>query len=283
MMKRESFLTYYLDLRSSFELYFKRISKGHSAEDIHQLRVTLKKLRVIWSLAGHLCEGKLDKKEYQVLISKLFRSAGKVREAQLNSNTLKKYELDYLRPYLKYLDRIRNVAHAELHDQVNAFDLDKSRRLDDKLVSALEKLPTGKVLKVAAGLISSETKKITQLKAQRPNEEKLHKIRAHVKNIGELLVVVKQLDAQTNLDRWQDHIKSLGQRIGKWHDHVVLLASLENFSKKRLGKKGTEHIQDFVNRSRPREKARQKKIYQWVDKYIEQNSDQGVGQLLRTL
>ena len=267
-MEKQQFLSYYNDLQASFYLHYKRTVERLGLEDIHQLRVTIKKLRILWSLTERASGGRMSKKEHQALTSRLFSSAGKVREAQLNLRTAKRHDVGSTHPYIKYMGKVKQLACIELLEQAKAFDLEKLSLLDVKLVNILKSLPVETIIKTALMYVEKETKKIVALKDQLPNNEKLHKIRTHLKNVGEILAIIEQLDTPLVLDKWQTNIKSLGQRMGKWHDNVVLLSSLENFARQR--QKNTKSLQAFVKRIELREKARQKKIHHLINKYLEQ-------------
>ena len=127
-MRQGVLIDRYNKLSESFQFNFKKTLEDQGIEDIHQLRVTIKKLRAIWSLMETATKGKWTKKEHFTLTSKLFSEAGKVREAQVNLGMITKYRVKYLITYAEYLEKIQSSTTERLLKEMNAFDLKKFDR-----------------------------------------------------------------------------------------------------------------------------------------------------------
>jgi CHAD domain-containing protein len=68
-------------------------------EDIHQLRATIKKIKAIWMLIDEITGSRISKQDYTDLISPLFKTAGVVREAQINGMLLQQKRSALLSTY----------------------------------------------------------------------------------------------------------------------------------------------------------------------------------------
>ena len=75
------------ELERDFGKYLKRSVKHADDEDLHQLRVTIKKIRALQQLLAFCCG---QTKDLGKKLENLFKRAGKIRDLQLLVHCLKK-------------------------------------------------------------------------------------------------------------------------------------------------------------------------------------------------
>ncbi|MEZ5022063.1 MAG: CHAD domain-containing protein [Chitinophagales bacterium] len=235
--KKSSIIKYYKNQILLFDFYFERTLKSKSKEDLHQMRVSIKRLKAIWSMMEMATSGKWQKKQHYKLFDKLFDAAGKVRELEVNSELIEKYNSSYLDSYNKYLQNTQEGLNRELFVRMQSFDHKNFEALNNKLLQKMKGLSYKVVLKESARYIQKEVKKVLKLNDELPNNRKLHKIRIHLKAANEILTIINELNTRVSLKKLQTNIKSLNERVGKWHDYTVLLSSLKHLPMKRWVKK----------------------------------------------
>ena len=111
-MRKSRLIQHYNDKQASFHLYFKRTFERQGIEDIHKLRLNIKKLRATLSLMELASHGMLNKKRYFALFSKLFDEAGEVWEAQVSLGMIEKSNAIYL---MKKSGALKRLDFFEAH------------------------------------------------------------------------------------------------------------------------------------------------------------------------
>ena len=269
-MRKNSFIQHYNDKHASFQLYFKRTFEKQEVEDIHQLRLTIKKMRATWSLMDLISHGRLNKKLFFALFSKLFDEAGEVREAQVSLSMIEKSNANYLVPYAEYLREIQKLHMEKLLSTMNEFDFKIFEILNNKLQQEINGLPAEFILRKSAAYVLKETGKVFALKDQLPDNRKLHKIRIHLKAVIEILTVMNKLNATTGLDMLHNNFKIIDNKIGKWHDNIILLSSINYFANQNLMNRDVRHLINLTRRIESQQEERQQNIHGLINKYITQ-------------
>jgi CHAD domain-containing protein len=258
----------YEDLSEAFYLYFGRISQGLRSEDLHRLRVTIKKLRAIWSLVEWAYDGKWNKKQHIALSSKLFNAAGKVREGELNRALVDKYNVKYLLPYKDHIMAIQNRSIMKLHIRIQDFELNKFKDNTQEIYPLLNALSKQQIIRLSLAYVLKETRKVHELIEDLPEDNKLHKIRIHLKVTSEILGIIIRVNASIGLRSFLNNIKSLNDRIGLWHDYVVLHRSLSKFTEKDPIKNHDKRLSALMVRIENQQAMRRHKIEKSIQKHI---------------
>ncbi len=259
-MRQGVLIDRYNKLSESFQLYFNKTLEDQGIEDIHQLRVTIKKLRAIWSLMESASGGKWTKKEHFAHTSKLFAEAGKVREAQVNLSMIAKYKVQYLIPYAEYLGGIQKSATERLLREMKAFDSKKLDHLNKELHGFMKKYTSENAFRYSICFLLKEIVKVHRLSDELPDDRKLHKIRIHLKAVAEILNIITKLKARSGLKMYLRKIKSINEHIGNWHDHIILVKSIKQFVKKDRTKKSNRRLNSFIVRIGNQQASKQEKI-----------------------
>ena len=279
-MRKSRLIQHYKEKQASFQLYFKRTFERQEIEDIHQLRLTIKKLRASWSLMDLLSRGKINKKRYFTLFSKLFDEAGEVREAQVSLSMIQKSNAIYLVPFAEYLSQTQSRSNTKLLTTMRTFDFEKFEILNTSLRQEISEVPAETALSISAAFVLKKIGKISQLKNHLPNTGKLHKIRIHLKAVIEILRIMDELSATIKLGRLQINFKTIDRQIGIWHDNIILLDSLNYFTDHIQVKKNVRHLMGLIGRIENQQEIRQGNIYGLIDKYITQEPLKKVENLL---
>lgn len=232
----------YEHLQISFLTFYAKTAKSQGKEDIHQLRVSIKKLRAHLSLIEEASHGLFKKKQHFTLFSPLFKAAGKVREIQVNLMLIQKMDSKHPASYIEYLTVVEHLAKKELIKELVLFDLKKLESLNNEMFAIASKITTEEIQEVTTKLISSNLDKTNKLKTNIHKDRKLHKIRIYLKEAGALIDFLpeEKIASKTKKDRRTQQkdlkdstlkkiVKKINEQIGDWHDYSVLSDSIAYF------------------------------------------------------
>lgn len=265
-MKNRLIQNYNQKLISFFESFVKTI-ENQNDKDVHQLRVSIKNLKIILSFIETASNHEFRKRNHFILFSKLFRRAGEIREIQVNLGLIDRHNSAYLKPYLKYGRKIQKKTGRKLFLEMRAFNFNKLEKLNKRLLKKMDKLSYKIVTKELILYVLRRLKKINKLKDQPHNNNRLHQIRLHFKAAAEILSIMKGLNLTTELAAVHSDVKLLNKLIGKWHDYTILRASLKNFVKHGTNKKENRLLREEIKYIKYKNKIRRKKIGKLLKEY----------------
>ena len=279
-MGNSQLIAHYNDKQASLHLYLKETSERQGIEDIHQLRLTIKKMRATWSLMELISHGALSKKSYSSLFSTLFDEAGEVREAQVNLTLVQKSNALYLLPYADFLKETENRANKKLLVAIHTFDFKKFEVLNSKLLPVMKGIPVEMALGKSAAFVLNKIKKVEKLKNHLPNNRKLHKIRIHLKAAIEILTIMDKFNDAVSLSKYHKKFKIIDRQIGKWHDNIMLLTSLNYFTNQNLEENNIQYLMNLIRRIEDKQDLRQQNIHELINKHITQQELKPIEDLL---
>lgn len=228
---------YFTSLQLVFAFYFENttLNLGLTAsqvEDLHKLRVEIKKQRAFFRFLEELPGGVFNKSEHFHILASIFKPGGRLRETHVNQGLLKLYRSYSLEGYKKFL-AWRNIKQTKkLAKALRQFDLVEFKTLNREVVKLLETIGFEPVQSKSLAFIKSELNSIKLLRPQISNEEDLHQIRTHTKALGYITKFLNKLSPQQQLIDLLKMAKPTEKLIGNWHDRVVLRISLESYVRK---------------------------------------------------
>jgi len=264
-MKKNLLLHHYIKQKTAFRLYFTKTLDGLDMEDIHQLRVAVKKLRAIWSLLETITEGKLNKRLRKAIVSDLFDAAGELRETQVNLIILTKKNTNYLHEFVQYHKHNEKTEKDRLLEIMQDFNRIELEGLDVDLQKHILELNNDEIQNKSAKYVLRKIIKVHKLKSKLPDTERLHKIRIHLKAVREILSILNKLFLDSHLGKLIKNIKKLNKAIGEWHDYTVLIPMLHEFSKVRKNKKGRHHLKKYIQGFEKKQDVREEIIQEMLD------------------
>jgi len=216
---------------TSFKRNFDLTRQCHLMEDIHHLRVDIKKLRAMLRLMQVLSPVDDREKSYRKLFSKIFNKAGEVREAQVNMELLESYELARNSPYAKRLQLKEREGIVVLLKAMESFNNAQFEVAHAKQIQKVQSLPDDMVETASGTLLFQELRKVISFKYVKSSDP-LHKIRIKLKAIVEIFVLLEEVHRHPHLSTFPQDIKQLNQMLGDWHDQQVLLEEICRYEQK---------------------------------------------------
>ncbi len=260
-MEKNKIIEYYQHLLISFNTYLKKTAELQEMEDIHQMRVSIKKIRAVLNVLEISGNHEYHKQEHLILFHNLFQTAGKIREAQLNLSLIGKCKGAYLLSYTEYLLQTKKIASEELREEIKLFDNSKLNALNKDLLIKCKEIPDQTLIQEALMFISDKFQKIIKLKARTQNDILLHKIRKHLKQTSEILTLLSEMNCKKEVTHLKSVIKSLASATGKWHDTKVLIDSINYFVQQNPKEQNKLYLVNLIKRLEAKNEAVRKKIY----------------------
>jgi CHAD domain-containing protein len=200
----------------NYELF----SKHTRAENIHKVRVALKKIRALMYLQKKTLG--ISDERTEKLIRKLFGQAGKIRDAQVSAELMKKYKSGNQH---FFSDQKKTVAKEskELVRTVNRHT-DELIKSCDRQWKSLKKIPGKKIETLNTKMIG----KLRPVFMPRLQLSRLHESRKTIKRLIYINTLLKRDDSsRINTDSF----RKLEEKIGKWHDVVVASKLVQKYGR----------------------------------------------------
>ena len=206
----------------SIHLHGEKAAQKFNKEELHKMRVALKKVVAAFHLTSFLMPSRLQKEDLHKL-RKIFKAAGKVREIQLMWSRLKDIPSgdesvdDALKEYFKEEEK---SAKKKFRHAYNSSDKDIDE-LREKITESLQQ--AGRMSR--APYFEQHVHMISKTIASRDlNEKGLHELRKHLKELKYNLKmatrrIIRQVENALPVT-WMNECEDV---IGKWHDEVMFI------------------------------------------------------------
>ena len=214
MLSRRRQKKYLAKRNEEWQQYLRAFVDSHDPEALHQLRVTLKKLKALARFAA-ACSGENTLKDFNGL-KKMFKQAGLIRDA---------------RNHLQLLERFHPApqGYKDLQQQVHTAETEKFIRQSKRyrrqggracrrLIAGIQSIPDASIRDWYALQLVSTGILLTG------SSDDWHQARRQIK---ELLYVEKLLPSplRTELHLDTQYLDILQDAIGQWHDAAIVVAA----------------------------------------------------------
>lgn len=206
-------------------------SARFETSQIHQIRLDIKRIRAIFKLVEILRPEEFSEQEDGLFLKNLFKSAGQIRDLQVILHSLEQLgeKSDTVLPFREFLITEEIKYRKQFKYAANRFDPSKLSEISSKICQLEKAIPAEQVIDKAIGFINTTTVAIRKLNTGPASTESMHKIRQHLKSLGGIAVLIATTRSDEKLKTLITVIKNTDFRLGQWHDHVVLTASLDSF------------------------------------------------------
>jgi len=197
-------------------------------EDIHQLRVNMKKLRAFFRLLEFSTNRDFLYKDLNKFFRKIFKIAGSIREAQVNIELLKTYkpsEKTFL-AFERFVDLDKPVNKEKLGKAIETLNIEEIETINQSFHKFFISRDLTEKKEFSLDFIGVQIDKIKDILANRDDAEKIHRIRIHLKTIKPILYVLTKIPDGKIAESSYLSLKDTEDIIGAWHDQVVLATSL---------------------------------------------------------
>ncbi len=223
-------ITYSTERWAVFTLHLNNTIAHFGEEDLHQLRVEIKKMRALFSLLEGAIPGGFKKKKYEKPLQKLFRPGGKLRETHMNRVLVKAYNLKDPDNYNQFQETLAEKHTKKLKRRLETIGGSELDQLFQQITGIINSIDFDAVFQSAFKFLNTEFNAIKHLYPDVENEKILHKVRMHLKSSGYILKFVVDLHPHPARKNFYDEVKITESLIGEWHDKVVFKQSLRAYT-----------------------------------------------------
>ena len=224
-----SLLQYYIQHFASFCIQYGKPNLRLSKKVIHQLRVDIKNMRAIFGLLKIAGFESSTLEKNIIVLEKLFKAAGNVREEQVNLSIAGRYFYpNSLALYKKYLYKRKRSAFWTLHKALNEFNLicgEISVEESDVITGSNTR---DEIHRQVQSYIQKGIKRVKKL-YQVYSAKNLHNIRKELKDLSTVAIFSNEIAQDKKLMKLHNKLKPLEILMGVWHNRIVLQNSIEQF------------------------------------------------------
>jgi len=252
---KETLTLYYAAERSNFEGYLNQLHNADNMEVIHQLRLSIKKIKALYSFIWYLTpERKTGKKNIREL-DFIYKPAGEIRDTQVHLELIENYKNRFSLEFDQYTGFFRSREEGkfrELMNNLEVFDQTPLEKLGKKLDKVLAKYSDEEIYTKAGEIFEDKLNMIRRLhKIPTDKDKNLHRIRRYLKEARYLLSIFNDKTIESQLFKVSlGRLKQIEQTVGKWHDQVNALMFLKFYedAHKNLDKAEKAKL-DILNKS----------------------------------
>jgi len=198
---------------------------------IHTLRVSVKKVRALFTLAAHFPGYSFEIKKALKTLKLLQTSAGNLRDIQLQFSLLKGYEQQFQTSYPLLRLLLRNnqeMATIQLQETVAHIPTKLPAQLPEKLQLNKKHRKHTKATAEMVTYLQQQYEAFTIPPRNAPHEE-WHSLRKKAKRLHfQLHILNTHMPEKINEAALQTLTKKMGELLGKWHDHNELLRFIKH-------------------------------------------------------
>lgn len=243
-----------------FKYYFERMTVYAEKNDIHNLRLSIKKIRTICDLLKKISSKKSGLIVYKDIFRKIFKSAGEIRENQISSE-LAGSRLGFDSAFKIHLVEMNDLRMIKMMSELKRFDLSLLSRLNQDIERITTELDPEVLYRSAEKDVKRRWRNVTELLEKKFNFKVLHKIRRELKSVSEVLEFLTDTKNNPFLKEFHDAIVPMHKDIGKWHDELVLYEMYRDFKQN-----GNEKTNRDIKRKRKDLKRKSKKLRKDIGK-----------------
>jgi CHAD domain-containing protein len=234
---QQMLLIFYNSQIKAFNENFEKVREGFGFDAVHDMRVAIKRLRVVIILCEEL-DPELsiinDKEE----LRKLFRLSGKMRDAQVQQGLVREYEFKLEVDFGKFSGYLLNYERKAIkkfnnyctHHNPHDFILSISTIIP-KIITTVNE---GNLKSAFYELLKKLFNTIEFLKTHQLQDEHLHEIRGILKQCNYLLSIFNtEGNDLPQLASLLKKLEKVNELLGKWHDHVIMMEFLSGFLKNK--------------------------------------------------
>ncbi len=223
---------FYCNRIASFKVNIYKAGITGNSTDIHRARLDLKKVFTLYNFFEILDISFLKKGELYQILRQLYRSAGKIREIQVNYLLLLQRDpvgISYPSLY-KWMKEEEQRATDAFLVLVKQFDEKKLIATEKTIFEICQRYSGLKIRSKTEDYIRKSAEIVKTILRCEPNDKELHQIRKQLKAMAMVMTIVHNIKPGIHLSHLLSEVNKTEMMIGDWHDRVVLKKFIEQFA-----------------------------------------------------
>jgi len=233
-MKKEQFIKYISILLKDFELLFKQALKGAMEEPVHEMRVIIKRLNAVFAFLAESGIYKNDSIRYLSQLRKFFRSAGNLRDLQIQRLLLERYKQQLSADTVELESYLVNMEETARHGFLKVSSNYPRREqiyVKDEIIAAVKSYSQKNLDKSSGKYFFKRINRIERDVFHADSDKYLHKIRQTLKELRFFIEIVQSCSESTPLKELDiKEIKEVENILGNWNDCIVFIENLDRYT-----------------------------------------------------
>jgi len=234
-MIKQQILKYFQNQKNQFDLNFKPAFSIANEKAIHDMRVSIKRLRLIYRFLDFVSDKQFCAKKKSKLLVNIFKSAGPLRDVQIQLSILEELKEDLKSNYpnlneflnIKLKEGIKKFREKGVTFNVN--EIDQLFNFSEAVLKIIIDFPD--LQQAFENYKKNRQQKIQTLLKNAKNKVDFHQVRKRIKDLT-YLAEIQQIQIEKPNDE-VIHLKLLGKKLGDWHDIEVFLNELSSVNYKQ--------------------------------------------------
>jgi len=219
----------YNGLIAEFHQQFHLAQTELREEPIHDLRVSLKKIRALFRLIEYL-DSAFDETCNFRPFRKIFKEAGLIRDIQVQIELMKDFDKSSDRRFKSYLRDLETGGKIRFRQKLTATNLDGLTPINNEVAAAAERINISGLTGRVINFIAEKTELTTRHFHDGTNSETMHRSRILLKDAYYILQMLQEFDVQPkHLNKLLKRVDQLQETFGTWHDWEVTLHHFEDY------------------------------------------------------
>lgn len=222
---------FYKERESAFIQHLESLKIHLDEEEIHNLRRAGKRIKALSQLFERIDSSYNYAKRFAP-IKEVFNNAGLLREIQVNLRTLGTYKPlpKLVKHYEEFVFNKRQVYRDQLEKALSEYDQHNQDKTVKKTKKLCKQIEHDTIQKSSLKYIRENLDKIRLFIADGNTEDNVHSVRIHLKRISPVINMLNLIKVP-EFEKDFGVIKTAEDKIGYWHDRVVLLETLKQMKK----------------------------------------------------
>jgi CHAD domain-containing protein len=218
---------------TAFTANFVKVRECFDTDAIHDMRVAVKRIRAVLMLLEKL-DPAFDAENAEGELSRLFKLSGKMRDAQVQQQLIRKYESALNQDFSDFIHYLNRYEKKSIRRFTGYVEEHKVRDYTASLQQTADEIPGRKkgqaIGEAIINLVNELLEICGNLKSDQVHDENLHEIRRKLKQCNYLLSVFHRDDpALPRLSQTLKLLETANDLLGEWHDHVVGMELLRKY------------------------------------------------------
>ncbi len=220
--------------RKTFEKCYPKIQDVSDDEAIHDIRVSIKKIRTLLRLLDFIYPGEWDIRARYKPYKKIFKRLGLIRDLQVQqklASYLKHKTTGNIEGYQEYLRENERMARFNVNTWLHQYSMPDWHSLETDIHSCYFRTGKNQIILKANEYIDGKIKQAKKLTVQK-DRISIHLIRRLLKEARYMMDMMSSvLGNKMDYKPLQNNIKPIENYLGEWHDRMVALDYIFQFEK----------------------------------------------------
>jgi len=233
-------LDYFQKQHQHLEHYLALCFEAPDSEVVHELRVSIKRIRAIFMFTEQLTGNEnFDADVYFKPLRTLFRMAGRIRDVQVQQKLVADYANTLNSAFDLYLEHLDMLEKRSISRFFRDIEQDKVQNnlasMHYIIKNTMSLLMKDDIKTRAFQLLTSQCDELRMKLVNIPDNQELHQMRTIIKQMRYILSVIRKSNpVATGFPVSLACLSDAEVLLGKWHDRIVGAALLSDFRKKKL-------------------------------------------------